>query len=381
MTKQPASERLALAPARSTGYLPQLDGLRALAVLAVLATHYLPERDWWLGIYWGGLGVRLFFVLSGFLITGVLLRENAGLEKQPGARGYLLRHFYLRRILRLTPVYYLTLVLMCTVDAPATRETVWWHVFYLSNVNFALTDSWQGYVAHFWSLAVEEQFYLVWPLALLFVSRRSLVIAAVCLLPGAVGYRWISHRLGLSEIATSVLPPHSMDALILGALMAMGVREGRLFSRQLSARLTATAGLVVWGIGAFCASAGDFFGAAAETGAALALGWVVLRAAENGRGWPWRALQSPGLCYVGKISYGIYALHNLVGFVFFGRLVRLFAGLGKPFAEIAVALALTVFAIGAAALSWHLLEAPVDRYRRSLGYRKAEAGGMAGKKE
>jgi peptidoglycan/LPS O-acetylase OafA/YrhL len=118
--------------------MPQLDGLRAVAVLAVLYTHYLADSYWLLGVYWGGLGVRLFFVLSGFLITGILLRESEGFDGKPGERWFLLRHFYIRRALRLTPIFYLTLIAMFALNAPNTRQTVWWHVFYLSNLNFAL---------------------------------------------------------------------------------------------------------------------------------------------------------------------------------------------------------------------------------------------------
>lgn len=358
---------------KPNGYLPQLDGLRALAVLAVLGTHFLPGRYWPLGVYWGAVGVRLFFVLSGFLITGLLLRESEGAARTPGERGFLLRHFYLRRILRLAPVYYLTLGVMFALNAPNTRTTVWWHVFYLSNVNFALTGSWHGYVAHFWSLAVEEQFYLIWPLALLFVPRRPLVGAALCLLPGAIFYRWAAHHWGWTEMAAAALPPSSMDALIVGALIALGVRWGRLSARQPQARPVALIGLVFWCVSIFFGTASGVIDYAGDTGLALFFGWVVLRAADNDTGLPWRFLQNRVLIYLGKISYGVYVVHNLVDFLFLLRLRAFFSPLGDPAAAIAVALGLSLISIGFAATSWHLLEVPINRYRRSLPYRRSGA--------
>lgn len=358
----------------SRNYLPQLDGLRALAVAGVLLTHYLPRPgDWPLGVYWGGLGVRLFFVLSGFLITGILLRESAGADRQPGARGFLLRHFYLRRILRLAPVYYLTLVLMYACDAPATRETFWWHFFYLSNVKFALTGNWQGYVAHFWSLAVEEQFYLVWPLALLFVPRRRLVLVAATLIPAAIVYRGVAGTAGLSEVTVAVLPPNSMDALLVGALLALGVEQGWMTANQGPWTWLAWGGLAVWGASEFGGFASRLLGCASETGMALFFGWVVLRAAEGSTGLPWRLLQNRVLCHLGKISYGIYVVHNLVGFLFFSRLRLLFSATPPRLAAIATALMLTAGSVAFAALSWQWLEKPINRYRQSLAYRRSDA--------
>lgn len=318
----------------------------------------------------GGLGVRLFFVLSGFLITGILLRERAGMNRNTDERGFLIRRFYIRRALRLTPIYYLTLILMAALNVPNTRETFWWHVCYLSNVNFALTNSWQKAVAPFWTLAVEEQFYLFWPLALLFTKSRKLLITAACLVPGAIVYRWISYRCDLAEIPMWVLPPYSMDALLLGALIAISVKEGRLTSRHGLCLALALGGFVIWFVSIFHSQAGDILSCASQTGCALFLGWVVLRASESGSGLPWRILQNSILTYIGKISYGIYVLHNLVAFAFRGELRNLFSTLKAPFAPIAVALSLMAISIGISAISWHLLEAPINRYRRSFTYRR-----------
>src|SRR5947208_4381885 len=140
-------------------YMKQLDGLRAMAVLAVLWTHYLPEEYWLFGIYWGGFGVRLFFVLSGFLITGILLKSQQYVIQGKQCSLFAIRQFYIRRFLRIFPLYYVILALTVLMAIPQVKEAIVWHVSSLSDVYFALQGRYYGSVVHLWSLAVEEQFY------------------------------------------------------------------------------------------------------------------------------------------------------------------------------------------------------------------------------
>ncbi|QDU68272.1 acyltransferase family protein [Engelhardtia mirabilis] len=172
-------------PTRRPGLIPELDGLRAIAVLIVLWEHsprgvtdgLVPGADhlgrWLLGP--GYLGVDLFFVLSGFLITRILLADRA--------LGTPLRQFWIRRFLRIFPIYYLLLALVW-IFAPGPELP--WCAAYLANFYQALHFS-DGPLLHTWSLSVEEHFYLVWPLAAYWLSprwsRRSI---AWLVLPGAL---------------------------------------------------------------------------------------------------------------------------------------------------------------------------------------------------
>ena len=147
------------------GRIRRFDGLRALAVLAVIQHHFgiKAVND---VLAPGGPAVQLFFVLSGYLITGILLdaREQAD-------RGAALTTFYIRRALRIFPAYYVALTLAASLNVNV--YDAWpWHAAYLSNVRIALDGKWPGPVSHFWSLSVEEQFYLLWPMIVLF-ARRS----------------------------------------------------------------------------------------------------------------------------------------------------------------------------------------------------------------
>jgi peptidoglycan/LPS O-acetylase OafA/YrhL len=141
-------------------YMPQLDALRALGVFGVWFTHWgigtLPVLRW---IHWGEMGVQLFFVLSGYLITGILLRARDRADCGEG-KWLVAKRFYVRRFLRICPIYYLTL-LATAIVIQHMREGFFWHLTYTSNIFFALRGRLDLIGAHFWTLSVEEQFYLV----------------------------------------------------------------------------------------------------------------------------------------------------------------------------------------------------------------------------
>ncbi len=337
------------------GYMPQLDGLRAFAVLAVLYTHFLPKQYWLLGVYWGGVGVRLFFVLSGFLITRIFLREKALLDNNPGTRITLITNFYIRRYLRLTPVFLATVVMAAILDIPNTRETFWWHAFYVSNVKFALSNSWQGSVAHFWTLSVEEQFYLIWPLVVSFLHYRKLMRLIYLAVPLVLVYRIAARLSGIEDIPIWVLLPDSMDALCLGSLVAVLTKFfGWTSSRRLPC-LLAGIGLLLWLSDRILhmpeiLQMSEF----AKTGLSMSFAWLILRASEGHQGLMGRLLELRPVAYMGKISYGIYVLHLFVFHILnsYRSLFR-FAGFLTPVWMAALAIAIT---ITLAALSWHFFE-------------------------
>ena len=167
-------------PAASAAqYMPQLDSLRAFAVLAVVV-HHSPLVAF-VPIPFGAIGVRLFFVLSGFLITGILLRcRDDRPDGSPGDRWFSLRQFYIRRFLRIFPLYYFVVTCAVILNYGCARSLLPWLLTYTLNVQLAISGEWNEF-SHFWSLAVEEHFYLAWPWVVLFVPRRWVGSAAVLL--------------------------------------------------------------------------------------------------------------------------------------------------------------------------------------------------------
>ncbi|AUX80137.1 acyltransferase family protein [Sinorhizobium fredii] len=191
----------------------QLDGLRAIAVSLVLYAHFFAD-----GSHLGHIGVRLFFVMSGFLITRLLLEARADARFETAAA---LKSFYVRRALRIFPPYFAVLGFVWLIGLEGSKQVLAWHALYLSNFWYALQNEWNPWVlCHTWSLSIEEQFYIVWPLAVLMAPRRS--VAAICLgvIALSLAYRFYWPLTGTPSLARDLLPPASMDALAVGALLA-----------------------------------------------------------------------------------------------------------------------------------------------------------------
>ena len=316
--------------------MPQLDAIRAIAVLLVMISHFVPGSSAIAPL--GGVGVRLFFVLSGFLITRILLdaRERPLTDA--------LRVFYARRFLRIFPLFYFALFVSFVLDFGAVRDTIWWHVTYLSNFLLYSRHQFLGAVTHFWSLAVEEQFYLVWPLIVLLTPMRALpwLIATMVVIAPVT-------MLIAGDPMASVLPISNLDALGFGALLAVPA----------SRRYVTTAGM--WfGVPVFAVTvvmrwfgiAG--FGRDVILGFALPLAsaWLVSGAAEGFTGLGRTVFEWRPLMYVGRISYGVYVYHALMPY-FLKRLFPIWTySIGEQFVILVAA------TIALASLSYRVLEQP-----------------------
>src|ERR1700754_2151344 len=152
-------------------YIKELDSIRAIAVLLVIISHWIPPNIPINILPNGPIGVNIFFVLSGFLITWILLENRKKTEELENTRGTVLKNFYIRRILRIFPIYYLVVfVLYIFSESSGTeiRSALPYYLTYTSNFHFFYIDKWDGILSHLWSLAVEEQFYLLWPSIMLF---------------------------------------------------------------------------------------------------------------------------------------------------------------------------------------------------------------------
>jgi peptidoglycan/LPS O-acetylase OafA/YrhL len=347
----------------SLPYLPQLDGLRAVAVAAVAWSHW--ERPYQFGMPFGA-GVHLFYVLSGFLITTILLgsRESAD-------RGAALGVFYVRRALRIFPAFYLTLAFAWWADVPPVRDTLWWHAFYASNVQVVLTGEWPGAISHFWSLAVEEQFYLVWPWLIVFAPRRLLVPAVVAAIVAAPLFRASLAALGYRETLLGVLTPGSFDSLGVGALLAVARRDpttlgGWLDGTKLG-KLTVLAG-AGWIALLVREATGHALPlplmAIKQTLQAVVFGWMVVGAAQGFTGVVGRVLSAGPVVYVGRISYGVYLAHGFAGAMLAAAGISS-AAIPEPWRF----LVLSGVTLGTAALSWHLVERPITALKSRVGLR------------
>jgi len=358
--------------------MPQLDGLRAFAAGVVVAQHMFLGKlvrlgESGLGIY----GVWLFFVLSGFLITGILLHARS----QPSyARGQTLRAFYARRSLRIFPLYF-AVVLVCAAFGVGTmfRRDLGWFLTYLPNWRFALLGTWGDRPSGpTWSLGVEEQFYLVWPTLVLFLPRRWLGRLFVGTAVAGVLSRLVLACLAPHEHAavTAIMPTTSnLDPLALGALLALHRHDapGAVDARRRWTRAALGAGLVIVAVVAVLSAAHRGVKAllVLETlGAALVSVWLVNGAAAGfrPRSIAARVLGAAPVRYVGTISYGVYLLHQPIAYT-----LRTHAGVtlgldGRLATGLAWGALVLAVAIAAASLSWFCFERPINRLKDRFHY-------------
>ena len=343
--------------------MPQLDSLRALAVSAVALHHWLPRGfDYPLVS-----GVHLFFVLSGFLITGILLdarRQNEA--SRTSALGHTLKAFYLRRFLRIAPIYSVALGLVVYFNVAGVRDTWMWHAAYLTNLHIFLRNDWIGLVGHFWTLSVEEQFYLAWPILVLRVPWRVLPVVFLSVAAGSVAFRWAGEAFFSGRVMWNLLTPGYLDSFALGGLLAYhkrvpypaytavlersGIVIAACFVMAVLRKRAPAEWQLVFLDPLLFAIAYTCLINICATGARGVLGWI---------------LNQPLLRYMGTISYGFYIAHNFAPLPVQAVLVRYPALLAIPRVQLVM---MALWTLTVAMLSWHFFEAPINAMKKHFPY-------------
>jgi peptidoglycan/LPS O-acetylase OafA/YrhL len=309
-------------------------------------------------------GACLFFVLSGYLITGLLLRSRG--QAEGGGRWRSLGAFYARFWLRTWPVYLFVVALALASDTGPVREVLPWLLTHTVSFCLALRGEWIDAFSHFWVLSVEQQFALVWPLFVLFAPRRWLLPGAVALIAAGPLYRgWaVAHE--WDALSAHCPIPACLDALGAGALLALFHRgPGRAVQfLVLPAGMAAVllpAALprhgAVWAQEVLC-----------DLALALAFGWLVHGVGRGLGGPAGKLLGLRPLVYLGTISYGVYVYHALLPYLLPGLIQWLFPELELSGGMGPLRLGLLVAALVAVpVLSWHLLEGPINSLGNSPG--------------
>ena len=372
------------------GHLPGLDGLRGVAVLLVMAVHFLGDataqtmvQRWVVKVAsYGLVGVDLFFVLSGFLITGLLVESK-------GQSRYF-QNFYARRTLRIFPLYYFVLaglfIVLPKLTTPSPLlETAQvhqvWLWTYLSNFYVAATASWESltYVSHFWSLAIEEQFYLLWPLVVFTCSRQTLERICLGVIVFGLGLRIALALNGVSELSISVLTPCRVDTLCVGAFLAIRLRQLGAFKAWVdkSGRAALFLAALLFAVilfGAMTKFAPEMLHQVLHQVRnslyALLFGAMILVALKPRSNVVARTLQAPLLRFFGKYSYGLYVYHGLLtwAMIEFHAEAWLDAALGNHTLTMAARAAIGVaISLAVAMLSYHCMEKRFLALKRYFG--------------
>lgn len=364
-------------------YIPELDGLRAFAILGVLLFHLEVP-----GFSLGWAGVPLFFVISGFLITRILLNTRD--------KPYYFRNFYTRRSLRIFPIYYLVLFLYfgaIAVTGPHSR--VYAALAGTYGKPFALFPYYLCYLqsipivnsgfkvvplmGHTWSLAVEEQFYWIWPFVVMAVRRERLVFILLLLIATGPIIRAMLWHATTNPYYQTALLPDFLDTIAIGGLVAwLAVsRWRRPVLERLGWASVAAGALIVLLLVARSGPAAYWLppywvpqpeNVFMFTGMALLFGGIVALCVAGSRAVRW--LSSGPLVQVGKVSYGIYLYHVFAFYVVGIVLNKLHKGAAEPMSSwrgVLVILSLAA-SYAAAVVSWKLIEHPInslkDRFTR-----------------
>jgi peptidoglycan/LPS O-acetylase OafA/YrhL len=370
--------------------IPGLDGLRAIAILAVIVCHVnisFPTRfpssranHLITAISSAGwAGVDLFFVLSGFLITGILYRAK-GSEK-------FYRNFYIRRALRIFPLFYAYTMAIVVVlpmvfsGGKYNALTFWLHSSWLDRASvFAYFYNFRAasiahhlpLVNHFWSLAVEEHFYLVWPFVVLRFPRP--VLMRLCLAGGCVS---LLLRLALMNspsglFAAYLLTPCRLDGLLLGAWLALASLDDTAW-KKVGRVAPYTSVVAAAGVAAIAINRGHFYdiippGAPNDSRpivtAGISLVSVLFAATlaivvRGGRLTRW--LEVPLMRRIGLYSYGMYVYHECV--IMLVRQTNLLTGMSEARSKLVLFAAATAITFAVAAASYHAFERPFLKWK------------------
>jgi peptidoglycan/LPS O-acetylase OafA/YrhL len=361
---------------QNRGYMIQLDSIRAIAVLSVMFGHFTPTNApnsvaaALKPMYGWFPGVALFFVLSGFLITGILLRLRDLVSSNQQSLGFTLKRFYVRRFLRIFPIYYLTLFVTAAIFKQV-RSVFFWHLTYTTNIMLVFRGEFDETSSHFWSLSMEEQFYLVWPCIILLTPEKHLYKSIVTTIILAIIARFGGYCMGLNVVQINNLPLTSLDTLGLGSLLAF-------FAHHHHRYRSAQQNLCTFGLW-ICLPVIIFFDfvrptelfdvLAKPTIVAFFYVWLINRAAIGFSGTLGKVLEFKPLIFIGKISYGIYVIHYFMSALF----MKIFEHLdltGKVPISIEILLkVITTFALAIPA--WFWVEQPINNLKHRFSYEQS----------
>ena len=353
------------------GRAVQLDGLRAVAMVAICWDHWCPPA--WPRLFPFEIFLFFFLVLTGYLITGSLLRERDRKEARGGPwKLDGLKSYQLRRGLRILAQYYAAVVLAWLVWAPDMHAAFGWYFLHFSNIHMATLDAWPSGTNHFWSLAMQQQFYLIWPFVIWFLPRKALLPAI--LLFAAIGpasrcadgffQQWFARP--------GILTWANFDYFGIGGLFALAVHRGMSLESPVL-RWLAVLGLSGY-IALFASHAlgGPTLGLRPLQQTFLSVGLCGFIAAGivGFRGPLGKFLEEPRLLYIGQLSYGIYLFHNLAPLVA-GKILPFlwFGPFDSPLGEV---IRIPVFAAvtwGLTLASWRWIETPMQAVRSRIATR------------
>lgn len=348
--------------------IKQINSLRGIGVLLIISFHWLFSSQLHF-ISMPPLGVDIFFVLSGFFITGLLLDGRDKAEAAGIGKINVFKLFMVNRALRIFPIYYLTifaLVLIPHSSNAIIRHDFIYYLTYTSNFHIYNTHYWDEILCHVWSLAVEEQFYLIWPFVILLTNKKFLVHAiCVFMLVGFVSQVFVSSEFDI------VLPFQCFDALGLGALLSW---INMYKPEYLKKAFKVLSVLIILCLAYyFIGQLAGYSVFVPDSAPSFAAGWLIsfilLKEKEPASKHLW-LLNNRFLMFLGRISYGLYLYHLIVPYFTLRAMQRLhiYAPLKEtipaPYLGYIISVGNFLILVTIAWLSWKYIEKPILDLRK-----------------
>lgn len=338
-------------------YYNELDGLRFIAVFLVILSHWFPKTHFLNFLPNGSIGVTIFFVLSGFLISSILFNYKQKIKDGKVGNFTALKIFYIRRSLRIFPIYYILIIFLFYHGYSVIRENFPYFLTYTSNILMFKHQTSYGTVSHLWTLAIEEQFYLFWPFIVLFVEKRFIKIIIPILILIAI---FSQYYMNLNFEYYNYLTFNAFDAFGFGSLLAY---YKTYESEKISSYRNLLFGMIFL-ISLLFILKINFFTSQTYTSILSTLLLIFLFNKRNKNSYISRFLRIPILRYIGKISYGIYLYHTFIP----GSMRNYYEIFLPPLLRNQYILFIMNFCIVilVATLSWYIIESPINSIKKKF---------------
>jgi peptidoglycan/LPS O-acetylase OafA/YrhL len=367
-------------------YFKQLNGIRFIAVLLVLIDHWLiPINPFY---FFGHLGVVIFFVLSGFLITRILFESADQCRVRGSSINVKLFIFITRRSLRIFPTYFILLILGYFFTSTKYDFLIYYLITYTPNLYIIKYQSWIGIWDHLWTLAVEEQYYLIFPFVIFYnkVSRYKWIILCMVIIGLSnrlYFYILMNHDLRQNFwFVSHVNPLSALDSFGLGGLLAYIFHYKRYFFDKylLNYKLFLTSILLYIGIVVLVTISkfnhDNIWSIVFERSFAGLFSFFLIAQALSNQTWMMgRFLQLSWVSYLGQISYGIYLYHNVVYNYYHMKGNTIIGYLSNYLPELTSELPNFIYlkfifsfiiVLGLASVSWFFIEKPINRFKNRI---------------
>jgi peptidoglycan/LPS O-acetylase OafA/YrhL len=362
-------------------YIRPLDTLRTIAVTLVIISHW---TVWGKnsGFHFGQVGVNIFFVISGFLITRILLQNRNKAEAESGSSAQLIRSFYIRRSLRIFPIYYLFVLVMIWLNPAGTdiANDYGYYLTYTSNFMHFIQHQWSGMLSHLWSLSVEEQFYFIWPWFMVFIRPKYVLHVVISFIAIGILSTVALYLIDPVNEFNSIFTTSCFDAFGIGALLAY-VSVHPASRAAVIHKWLGPAALICFAL--YVASSIGWIPLwwLTRTFIAVATAYAIFFIIRNpDNAFVSKVLGWKPLVYLGKISYGLYLYHNIVPWLL-GQ-IKLFmkeremviplvnASIPPSIDAYWTLLQQVVLLLVLTWLSWTIVEKPLNNLKGRFGYTK-----------